>query len=142
MPSETGRNRPIDMLFGFSAERPRARSARVAPAGDARPRDPAPHAPAGASDLDVGVDDLVDELCALLSGRVVRAKMPQGVDKRKKTVFIPAGAVEAAEKMARETGSSVNSLYYLMFLAGADAIDRAYRKVVDGDAGAGAGSGA
>ena len=147
MSSDEVRLTPADIVFGFNAIRPRNRAgasasedASAATERGAVKKDSgtrhssksggkSPAVPAGrefAADLDIGMDNLVGELCALLSGDVVRAKMPQGLDKVKKTIFIPTKAVAVAEKMAKQTGSTANSLYYLMFLAGADAIRRAY----------------
>lgn len=150
MSSDESRPTPVDIVFGFNAIRPRDRAeapasedASAATERDAVGKASATRRPSksggesggarGASggrefaaDLDIGMDNLVGELCGLLSGDVVRTKMPQGLDKVKKTIFIPTKAVAVAEKMAKQTGSTANSLYYLMFLAGADAIRRAY----------------
>lgn len=150
MSSDEGRPTPADIVFGFNAVRPRNRAgapasedASAATERGAVKKDSGTRrssksgresvgarGAAGerefAADLDIGMDNLVGELCGLLSGDVVRAKMPQGLDKVKKTIFIPTKAVAVAEKMAKQTGSTANSLYYLMFLAGADAIRRAY----------------
>lgn len=107
-----------------ASPRPRRKASRRAKA--AKPEADAPADREFTDDLDIDMDSLVGELAALRAGDVVRPKMPAGTDKCKKTIFVPARTVRAAEAMARDTGATANSLYYLMFLAGADAIARAY----------------